>query len=332
MNCPTKTSMTCILAAALFFSADALAAETLADGVGNVVSDNAQDAFSALESGDDSLPTSDDYEAAKKQADEIKALEEEAAAKKAAEAAGSQASDAAEGQRAEGESEGAASEEAPAQPAETADDSHYLQPPPNLPEAADQSHYLEAPPQQQSASSASQIEPEKAPARTFGGPVRLELGIGWSSGATNTRANDVYSEETLKSSGPAGFLALKFRPSAQVPLHIGIDLSATHQPWVEDRYNHYDNDKLTAFAGNLVFDIYPIREIYVSLGVGACGLDRYWHHGDVDLGVSGVLAAGIELEMSPGFRLGGQLRLQGGIFSRDLLFGGVSGYLVLSFF
>ena len=89
----TKISMPCCLAAALCVSASALAAETLPEGVGGVVSGNAQDSFDALDSGDDSLPTSDDYEAAKKQADEIKALEDEAARKKAAEAAGGQSAE-----------------------------------------------------------------------------------------------------------------------------------------------------------------------------------------------------------------------------------------------
>ncbi|GEM_PF-2681753 len=328
----TMTSFSCFLAAALFVSADVLAAETLPEGVGGVVSGNAQDSFDALDSGDDSLPTSDDYEAAKKQADEIKALEEEAAAKKAAEAAGAQTQEQS-AQAGEGESNEAASAEGgdAAQGQAEEDNSRYLAPPPNM-EAQSQDHYRQAPPPQIDERRISQSS-QPAEAKTFGGPFRLELGIGWSSGSTTkSQAYDVYSEETLNSSGPAGFLALKFRPSAQVPLHIGLDLSATHQPWVQDRYDHFPNARLTAFSGNVAFDIYPMKELYITLGIGACGLDRSWSRNDIDIGISGLAAIGAEFELSKGFRMGGQLRLLGGIFNKDLLFGGVSGYLVLSFF
>ena len=172
--------------------------------------------------------------------------------------------------------------------------------------------------------------------------VRLELGLGWSAGASSYE--DVYgADTTLSSFGPNGFLAVKFRLSPRVPLQIGLDASYSYHPWAQDPsnssyYGGYNGSYMG--MGNVTLTAFPTHNFYLMLGLGMGGLvqdldAKITYRGDktdrLKLGATGLAAAGVQFGLAKPFRIGLELRAYGGFFDKDS-FGALGGYLVLSFF
>lgn len=156
----------------------------------------------------------------------------------------------------------------------------------------------------------------------------MELGLGWS-----LSSDPAY--------GLAGIIALKLRPSAHAPVLLGVEGSTALLLWSDVFGFHV--------MGDLTLSIYPSRYFYFMLGGGINflkfireeeplrnGATDFSSHLDEPLrneafGFNALLAIGMEFPITDPFRIGFQLRAQGGMYA-DNLFGMVASYLVFSFF
>lgn len=196
--------------------------------------------------------------------------------------------------------------------------------------------------------------PLNANAAAPGGPIHLDLGIGWSS-SLNNYSSDYY--EGTESQGPQFLLGLKFRVSES--LMLGLEGSLAIHPWSYGYDYGYDDygyaygysyeikaKNRIFFSGDLTLTYYPMRIFYFMAGAGFSGLNLSYEagygsggasFGDLDgteFGWNGLLALGIDLPIIPFFRIGFQLRYQGGyIMSGDELydFNLFSGNITFSF-
>ena len=195
------------------------------------------------------------------------------------------------------------------------------------------------------------LAPLSANAEAPGGPVHLDLGIGWSS-ALNSYNSDYYSG--TESQGPHFLLGVKFRVSPSFML--GIDASLAIQPWNYGYEYEYDYgseysvnttvDNRLFFSGDATLTYYPVRLFYVMVGAGFSGMNlsykagygtsgfKYDNMDGTEFGWNGLVALGIDLPLAPFFRIGFQARYQGGyIMSGENLydFSLFSGNVTLSF-
>ncbi len=174
--------------------------------------------------------------------------------------------------------------------------------------------------------------PLNASAAAPGGPIHLDLGIGWSS-SLNNYSSDYY--EDTESQGPQFLLGLKFRVSQS--LMLGIEGAVAIQPWsygydYDYDYGGYGYDysyevktkNRIFFSGDLTLTYYPVRIFYFMAGAGFSGLNLSYEAGygssgasfggidGTEFGWNGILAIGLDLPIVPFFRIGFQLRYQGG--------------------
>ena len=310
---------------------------------------HAEAAERELDSDDDSLPTSADMDAAMASSTVFGAKKADADAK-AGDA--SDSADAASGAAAGG----AASEDSgnrylqapPPQGGESGDQGNrYLAPPPPVQNDAGYDDRYNAPPPTMDGSAETRRQRrEEAAARREEGAwaniVRLEIGLGWSAGASTYE--DIYgADPAIPSFGPSAFLGLKFRLSPRVPLQLGIDASFTGQLWANNPTNssyYGDFNSASMGMGCITLSAFPTRNVYLMLGIGMGGLQqdveaKVTYRGEetdrLKLGATGLAALGFEFHIARPFRFGIELRAFGGVFDRDS-FGAVGAYALLSFF
>lgn len=194
--------------------------------------------------------------------------------------------------------------------------------------------------------------PLTAHASAPGGPVHIGLGVGWSSSVNNYTTS--YYEGT-EAQGPSFFLETKFRVSPMFML--GLDGALAIQPWnygCDYDYDYgYDGYGYDCSAKNrLFFSIdatltwYPVSLFYLMVGAGFSGLNVSYETGygsygssydsldGTEFGWNGLFALGVSIPVAPVFRIGFQLRYQGGyIMSGPELydFSLFSGNITLSF-
>ena len=172
--------------------------------------------------------------------------------------------------------------------------------------------------------------------RTYGGQVRLELGLGWGVGSVEysgaASADDDSRWESPGTHGFGGFLDFKFRPNPRVPLMMGVDIAANYHPWLSGRSSRYTVDGVSEFAGSVIMDIYAMHNLYFQLGIGVGGmtLDYKTESDCTQVGVNGQVGLGMEFPVVDVLRMGLQLRAQGGVYNGDMR-GTIGAYLVLSF-
>ena len=173
-------------------------------------------------------------------------------------------------------------------------------------------------------------------ARTYGGKVRLELGLGWGVGSVEYSgergSRDDRRWESPGTHGFGGFLDFKFRPNARVPLMMGVDIAANYHPWLSGRSSRYTIGGVAEYAGSVIMDFYAMPNLYFQLGVGVGGmtLDYKSESDCAQVGVNGQVGVGMEFPVADVFRMGLQLRAQGGAYDGDMR-GTVGAYLVFSF-
>lgn len=195
--------------------------------------------------------------------------------------------------------------------------------------------------------------PLTAEAKAPGGPFHIDLGLGWSSSLNNYSSSHYDGTEAQ---GPNFFLGVKFRVAPSFML--GLDLSLAVQPWSYGYDYDYGYDygygydyRVSAknrifFSGDATLTFYPIRLFYVMVGAGFSGLNlsyetsygsgglRYDDLDGTEFGWNGLVALGLNIPLGPFFRIGFELRYQGGyIMSGEELydFNLFSGNVTLSF-
>ncbi len=305
----------CGLAAVLLMPSAVLAAETVPDGTSDVVSGNAESSLAAVDDAENApLLTAEDADRARNSG----AAADASSAEAAAEAAGD-----------DGAGDAAPTSSASERRAKIrAERGRIRQERVQLREERRRAREEER----------QRIREERARhARTYGGKVRLELGLGWGVGAVeysgSARDSDGDSRwESPGTHGFGGFIDFKFRPNARVPLMMGMDLAANYHPWLSGRSSRYTVDGIAEFAGNVIMDFYAMPNLYFQLGVGIGGMTLgYKSESDcTQVGVNGQVGIGMEFPVVSAFRMGLQLRAQGGAYNGDMR-GTIGAHLVFSF-
>lgn len=197
--------------------------------------------------------------------------------------------------------------------------------------------------------------PFSAFASAPGGPIHLDLGIGWSA-SLNSYTADYY--KGTESQGPHFILGLKFRVHDK--LMLGVDASLAVQPWnygYEYDYSYgYEGVDYTYdvsvksrlfFSGDVTLTFYPEKLFYVMVGAGFSGMNLSYETGydrhsgssfssmdGTEYGWNGLIALGINIPLAPFFRIGFEARYQGGYITSgpELYdFSLFSGNVMLSF-
>lgn len=348
-------------ALSLPLSTYAQTSETSSEATNAAAVSHAEAAQRALDSGDDSLPTSADMDAAAASsalagtnAEGTAAVHEGEVRDSETAAASSEEVSSADGGAGRDEGENRYLQAPPPMEEEPAgQDNRYLEPPPAEVPPPDSGRddysderYKTPPPVYESTAENLRRRRAQAAARreenAWASIVRLEIGLGWSAGASTYE--DIYGADTsISSSGPSAFLGVKFRLSPRVPLQLGIDASFTNHPWANNPTNstYYGNFNAAAMGmGSITLTAFPTRNVYLMLGIGMGGLQqdveaRITSRGEetdrLKLGATGIAALGFEVHVARPFRFGIELRAFGGVFDRDS-FGAAGAYALFSFF
>lgn len=325
-------SLGCLLTALLSFAPSAQAIESMSPDVEDLVVENAQEALAELDQEDGTLPDAQDFAEALADAERMMSSDgmnegDTSSSPSSAHAAKDHATDEFDVQ-------------APL---------NYRQVP--LYQRSEPPHRVQARRTLPHPLPKAQKPVNRTP-KTFGGPIRLELGLGWNVGSTKVDGSRFYSfyDSDIQGFGPTGFIALKFRPSQRAPLLLGVEASTAFHPWnsggdgggcVEGSADFYSAclEKNLAVMADVTLSIYPTRSFYFMFGAGFTSLSLqydYEHRTEAsqdvtthDFGYNFLAALGIEVPVTDVFRMGFQLRAVGGILE-DHYFGQVSGFLILS--